>query len=348
MAINFPSTAGQATDGSFTYNVAGIVYAWNGSSWAAAGAGASATDTSLFSVTTNSPSGGGQLTYTNGTFSYTPPNLSGYLTSEADTFDTVTGRGATTTNTVQVGRLDIGGTSSFIAPSGANDVTFHNTFGGGAIVLRAAGDVEIQSYQGSSLLKTNTGAVTTGGIKLYYATGLTTEVERLATTSTGVTINGVLTAGGLTYPSTNGSLNQVLTSDGAGNVTWSSAGLSARDTSAIGSTTIANGGDATPNISTPKTYALLSIATTHAVWVTLYNSDAARTADGSRAINTDPIPGTGVLAEVITTGAQTQYLSPGVICYNTTTTGITYAKVRNLSGATNAINVTLTHVKLEA
>ena len=54
MAINFPSTAGQATDGSYTYNVAGIVYAWNGSSWEAAGAGASATDRTLFSVTTNS------------------------------------------------------------------------------------------------------------------------------------------------------------------------------------------------------------------------------------------------------------------------------------------------------
>ena len=39
MAINFPSTAGQATDGSYTYNVAGIVYAWNGSFGKAAGAG---------------------------------------------------------------------------------------------------------------------------------------------------------------------------------------------------------------------------------------------------------------------------------------------------------------------
>ena len=33
MAINFPSTAGQATDGSYTYTVAGITYSWDGSSW---------------------------------------------------------------------------------------------------------------------------------------------------------------------------------------------------------------------------------------------------------------------------------------------------------------------------
>ena len=55
MAINFPATGGQATDGSFTYTVAGITYAWNGSSWAAAGAGASATNRSLFSVATTLP-----------------------------------------------------------------------------------------------------------------------------------------------------------------------------------------------------------------------------------------------------------------------------------------------------
>ena len=45
MAINFPSTAGQATDGTFTYVVAGITYSWNGESWTAAGSGATASST---------------------------------------------------------------------------------------------------------------------------------------------------------------------------------------------------------------------------------------------------------------------------------------------------------------
>ena len=89
MAINFPATGGQATDGSFTYTVAGIVYAWNGSSWQAAGAGASATDRSLFSVTTNSANATPALSYDNntGVFTYTPP------LPESDTFDDVVGRG---------------------------------------------------------------------------------------------------------------------------------------------------------------------------------------------------------------------------------------------------------------
>ena len=107
MAINFPATAGQATDGTFTYTVAGITYAWNGSSWAAAGAGASATDRTLFSVQSNSPSGGGSLTYdqNSGGFTYTPPNLSGFITAEADTLASVTARGATTNDSVTFNSL---------------------------------------------------------------------------------------------------------------------------------------------------------------------------------------------------------------------------------------------------
>ena len=47
---------------------------------------------------------------------------------------------------------------------------------------------------------------------------------RVTTTSTGITVGGALTAGGLTYPTTNGTNGQVLTSDGAGNVAWGSGG----------------------------------------------------------------------------------------------------------------------------
>ena len=33
MAINFPSTAGQATDGSFTHTHNGVTYSWDGTKW---------------------------------------------------------------------------------------------------------------------------------------------------------------------------------------------------------------------------------------------------------------------------------------------------------------------------
>ena len=133
MAINFPATAGQATDGTFTYTVAGITYAWNGSSWAAAGAGASATNRSLFSVATNSPSGGGSLVYstTNGAFTYTPPDLAAFLTAESDTLNTVTGRGASTANQ-----------TTFTGGVSANVLTLTNTGGSN---LNCSGDVGISA-----------------------------------------------------------------------------------------------------------------------------------------------------------------------------------------------------------
>ena len=286
MAINFPSTAGQATDGSYTYNVAGIIYAWNGSSWEAAGAGASATDRTLFSVTQNA-AGSPTLSYSSvtGVFSYTPPDLSsyaqtanltianwdaaygwgnhasaGYLTAEADTLDTVTGRGATTANNITVGRL---------------------------------------------------------------------------------------TAGGLTYPTTNGTSGDYLTSDGAGSVTWSTPkGLQSRSSVQI-QQSIANNGVANVSITTPKTYVLYSIETSHAAWVTLYTSSNARTNDSGRLETTDPTPGSGVLSEVITTGAMTQLITPGTICFNSSAAGTTYAKVVNKSGSTANVQVTLTYLQLE-
>ena len=57
-------------------------------------------------------------------------------------------------------------------------------------------------------------------VELYHANGQI----RLATSSTGVTVTGALTAGGLTYPTTNGTNGQVLISDGAGNVAWGAGG----------------------------------------------------------------------------------------------------------------------------
>jgi len=88
--------------------------------------------------------------------------------------------------------ITLEGRSFSILRSGSQDVTFQNTFTGGKIVQRAAGDVRITSYQGSILLKTNTSTVTTGGLSLYYATGQAAEVTRLTTTSNGVDINGNL------------------------------------------------------------------------------------------------------------------------------------------------------------
>ena len=348
MAINFPSTAGQATDGSYTYTVAGITYSWDGTSWRAAGAGASATDKTLFSVTQNAV-GTAALSYNSnsGVFSYTPPDLSGYLTTEADTLASVVSRGNTTGGSITFGELQkcnfytsntgIYGNSNGLnlVAAGGNDIRLKSNDSGGS-----AGDVILNTSSGGYLI-----AKGADGVELHH--NGTTD-KKFETTSTGVTVTGSLTAGGLTYPTSNGTSGQVLTSNGAGNVTWSTpGGLQSRTTAQV-TQSIANGAAANVSISTPKTYALMSIQTSHAAWVTLYSDTASRTADASRAETTDPTPGSGVLAEVITTGSVTQLITPGTICFNSAATGTTYAKIVNKSGSTANVSVTLTYLQLEA
>ena len=332
MAINFPATAGQATDGTFTYTVAGITYAWNGSSWAAAGAGASATDRTLFSVATNSPSGGGSLVYSSasGAFTYTPPNLSGFLSAESDTLATVTARGASTTDQVTLS----GGINT-------TSVIFSQQYNN----LQCNGDLGAKCDMFYVNNQQNTATIFRAGSSIGCWLSDANGNVMLQTSGTGVTINGTLTAGNLTYPNTNGSSGQVLTSDGVGNVTWGTP--AGQRTTAQVTVNIANEAVSNTSFTTPKGYALIKVSTTHAAWVTLYTDTGSRTADASRQINVDPLPGSGVLSEVITTGNQVQLITPGTICFNSAGTGITYTKIVNKSGSTANITVTLTYIVLE-
>ena len=388
MAINFPSTAGQPTDGSYTYTVAGITYSWNGSSWEAAGAGASATDRTLFSVTTNA-AGTPALSYssTTGVFSYTPPQ------AESDTLQSVVDRGdhvvgsdlfigdwVGTTGAPKIHYVDssstlwfkpngIGGTSASINlgnGSSYNNLEIKTTSTQAQLVVHNAGlylttvtanqNITLSSgndiyLQNSSFdaIKILENGVTNGdalSVELYWGSP-TTGGKKLETTTNGVTITGALTAGGLTFPTTNGNATEVLTSNGSGGVTWTPvAGLQARKTASV-TQSIATGAAANVSISTAKGFVLYSIETSHAAWVTLYTDTTSRTNDASRLETTDPTPGSGVLAEVITTGAVTQLITPGTICFNSGAVATTYAKIVNKSGSTANVQVTLTYVQLE-
>ena len=83
--------------------------------------------------------------------------------------------------------------------------------------------------------------------------------------------------------------------------------------------------------------------------MTLYTDSTSRSNDASRAETTDPTPGSGVIAEVITSAAATQIMTPGVIGWNNDGTPSTtvYAKVVNKSGSTQAITVTLHYLPME-
>jgi len=346
MAINFPSTAGQPTNGSYTYTVAGITYSWDGSSWAAAGAGASATDTTLFSVSTN-PVGTAALSYNNnsGAFTYTPPDLSGYLTSESDTLSSILSRG----NSSGANDIEIDDNQSLKFGASFDLQIYHTSTAGSNIRENGFGPLNIWGTDINILDSTGTetkATFSTGGSCALSWGGAT----KFETTTNGATITGALTAGGNTYPTSTGSIGQALIGDGAGNIGWgdvATTGLQSRKTASV-TQSIANGSAANVSISTAKGFVLYSIETSHAAWVTLYTDTASRTSDSGRLETTDPTPGSGVLSEVITTGATTQLITPGTICFNSSPTATTYAKIVNKSGSTANVQVTLTYLQIEA
>ena len=302
MEINFPATGGQPTDGSYTYTVAGIVYAWDGTSWTAAGAGASATDRTLFSVTTNS-AGTAALSYTSGTgvFSYTPPDVS---VLSGPNINDGTGSG------LDADLLD----------------GEHGSY------YRDAGNLNAGTIPNARL----------SGLGTPYDIDISGNAATASSVSTGITGLSDVT---ITTPSN----NEVLTYTGSGwvNSAVSVTGLQGRTTTSQ-TLALANGAVGNTSVNTGNTFALLKIQTSHAAWVTVYSSTTARTNDAARARTTDPTPGSGVLAEVITTGSASQWITPAVIGFSETQNSAAYLKVVNDSGSTVNLQVTLTYVQLEA
>lgn len=257
MAINFPATTSQATDGSFTHTSSGITWAWDGTTWNAQGV------TGSYSLPTASTTVIGGV------------KIGSNLTIAGDgTLDAQTGASVDCFKTIA-----ISGQNPVVADTSSDTLTF------------AAG------------------------------TGIT-----LATNSSSDTITINATGGG-------------------------GSGLQSR-TSANAPTSASHATNTAENIqiTAAKTYALQKIQTSAAAWVTLYVSDAARVADSSRTEEQDPNPGSGVIAEVITSDGATQNITPATIGWNDEATPTTdaYLKVVNKSGSTQPITVTLYFVALEA
>jgi len=122
-----------------------------------------------------------------------------------------------------------------------------------------------------------------------------------------------------------------------------------RNTIAGTTASLANAATGNLDVTGFKGYALYKIQTSAASWVRIYTDQASRSADSARAENTDPGTNSGVIAEVITTGANTIVIAPAAIGFNneaTPTTNIPMA-VTNKSGSTGTITVTLTVVQVE-
>jgi hypothetical protein len=169
-------------------------------------------------------SGGGSLAYTpaNGQFTFAPADLSnfissaavansgnwdaayawgdhgtvGYLTGETDTLDTVTGRGAVTTNNIEVGDLSVnGGNGIFIVDANAQIKRSNND-----LRIFVAGSNNLETFANVTTMKAGSNAdktalklTSSGAAELYYDS-----VKKFETTNVGVTVTGNLSVTGTT------------------------------------------------------------------------------------------------------------------------------------------------------
>ena len=276
-------------------------------------------------------------------------------------------------STITISNGIITSTGGYTLPTASTTVLGGVKIDGSTITLNGSSQLVATAY---SLPTATVGTINTGtlgGVKVDGTTititngvisGANTYTLPAASTSTlgGVTVAAVGTSG---LNNTSGAISlatagtsqlggvkvdgTTVTIDGSG-VISSASSLASRGT--VTGTTASLANNATGNLTIVgfKGYILYKIQTSAGAWVRMYTDGASRTADASRLQTSDPSPGSGIIAEIITSGAQTIVVGPGTIGFNnesSPTTNIELA-VTNLSGSTATITVTLTILKIEA
>ena len=143
----------------------------------------------------------------------------------------------------------------------------------------------------------------------------------------------------------------VTVSGGIATVSGSGAGAQERTTISGITTVISNLGIGNTDITGFKSYALMKVGLSTAGWIRLYTDSTSRSNDVSRSVGEDPAPGSGVIAEVVTTGISTQQIiTPFAMGGNMDepVTNKIYVAIQNLSGSTQTITANLTILQLEA
>ena len=156
-------------------------------------------------------------------------------------------------------------------------------------------------------------------------------------TADATTLGGIKVGSGLSIDG-----NGVLTATGGSTVP------SIQD---LSGTTVSIGADVTTdlNITGYKAYSLFKITTDAEAWVRVYVDDASRDADNTRSEGEDPTPGSGVISEVRTSGAQSILISPGIMGFNNDSprTDTIYLAVTNRSGVATPTTITVTLTALQ-
>jgi hypothetical protein len=186
---------GDLSDVDLTGIANGSILSWNSTSGkfeiASIAGGIQLTSLSVTAPAEAFGSGGVDYNNVSGTFTYTPPDLSTYLTAESDTFQTVTSRGSTTTNTVD---FQSGVIATAVSSSNAalHSIGFNeaNPMGiGSTIGVNIVGGAGAPINIGTS--PSGTVTIGSGSNTIDYAPGTT--VDFTGATITGLTLDGDVT-----------------------------------------------------------------------------------------------------------------------------------------------------------
>ena len=99
-----------------------------------------------------------------------------------------------------------------------------------------------------------------------------------------------------------------------------------------------------------KSFGLQKITVDKECWVRIYCDMASRTADAGRTQGTDPADGSGVIAEIISTSSGTQVfkMTPAIIGWLDNSETEVPVAIKNNSGSTGTVTVTIDALKLES
>ena len=276
----------------------------------------------------------------------TPTTLSGYGITDA-----LTAGGALTGSSLEAEAVGAGVADGNDLAISGGDATELNSTGGDANITGGSGALQPGNV---NIGATQTTLVTigSGSNNVDFPNGTTVDF-------TGTTVTGLPAAYSDSDVDTHlnqstAGTNEVLSWDGA-DYAWvaqssGGSGLQSRSTATGTTSSLADAAEADLDITGFKSYALLAITTDRAARVRLYVTDATRTADASRAEGVDPTSDAGLIAEVITTGAETVIISPGAFGFNLESSPTTTipCRVTNKSGGTSTVQVDLNILQLEA
>lgn len=140
-------------------------------------------------------------------------------------------------------------------------------------------------------------------------------------------------------------------SAGVVTVTSSGGSLQSRTIVSASTTSIADDAVGFASVTAFKSYAIMKVGLSTEAWIRLYTDSTSRDNDVNRGIGEDPTPGSGVIAEVVTTGISTQQMiTPFAMGGNMDdpVSDTLYVSIKNLSGSTQSITANLTILQLEA